>query len=101
MSKILAIVVIVVLCEVSFPGQMPTPVSGTVVFTHVTVIDVTRGRLRPNITVVVNGNRIGAVSKATRVPRNAKVIDAAKKRILAQSKRAKWRTSYCSKRTHW
>lgn len=30
-------------------------------FTHVTVIDVRTGRLRPDMTVVITGNRIGAL----------------------------------------
>jgi imidazolonepropionase-like amidohydrolase len=52
------------------------------VFTHVTVIDVTAaesGRaLKPDYTVVITGNRITAIGKTTRVrvPAGAQVVDA-------------------------
>jgi imidazolonepropionase-like amidohydrolase len=81
-SKILALLVILLSPEVLLAGQTGTPVSSTVVFTHVNIIDVKRGRLRPNVTVVVEGNRIAAVAKSARIPRNAKVIDASGKFLM-------------------
>ena len=77
MRKILTLLVILLLpCEVLLVAQTTTPSAGALVFTHVTVIDVARGLLQPDMTVVVEGNRIAAVGKSARVSRNAKVIDA-------------------------
>jgi len=77
MLKILTLLVILLLpCEVLLVAQTATPSTGALVFTHVTVIDVARGLLQPDMTVVVEGNRIAAVGKSARVPRNAKIIDA-------------------------
>lgn len=47
-------------------------------FTHVTVIDVRAGRLRPDMTVVITGNRIGALGPTgtVAVPEGARVIEA-------------------------
>lgn len=39
----------------------------SIAFTHVTVIDVKTGNLLPDMTVVVNGNRITVVEKTTKV----------------------------------
>ena len=77
MLKILTLLVILLLpCEVLLVAQTATQSAGALVFTHVTVIDVARGLLQPDMTVVVEGNRIAAVGKSARVPRNAKIIDA-------------------------
>jgi hypothetical protein len=48
-----------------------------IAFTRVTVMDVARGELRPNQTVVIAGNRIAAAEDSGRVtvPRGASVID--------------------------
>ena len=48
------------------------------VFTHVTVIDATGARAKPDMTVVVVGDRIASIdsSKRVRVPENAEVVDA-------------------------
>jgi imidazolonepropionase-like amidohydrolase len=81
MSKILPLLIILS-CAVLLSGQTVSPAASTVVFTHVTVIDVTRGLLRPDITVVVAGNRIAAVGKSAMVPHNAKVIDATGKFLI-------------------
>ena len=81
MSKILPLLIILS-CAVLLSGQTVSPAASTVLFTHVTVIDVTRGLLRPDITVVVAGNRIAAVGKSATVPHNAKVIDATGKFLI-------------------
>ncbi len=53
-------------------------------FIHVTVVDVERGILLPNRTVIVEGNRILAVgaSTATPVPSGARVVDATGKYLI-------------------
>jgi len=56
----------------------------TLAFTGVTVIDVTDGRLLPQQTVVLTGNRIAAVGPAPQVlvPSGAQVIDARGKYLI-------------------
>lgn len=58
--------------------------SPSLVFNHVTVIDMTGAPSQPDMTVVVVGNRIAALGKAgkIRVPRNAFVIDAKGKYLI-------------------
>ena len=56
----------------------------TLVLTHVTVIDATGAAARPEMTVVVRGNRIaeiGATTKAV-VPKDAQVVSAAGKFLI-------------------
>src|SRR5262245_53868161 len=57
---------------------------GTLVIPHVTVIDVTEGRARPDMTVMVRGNQITETGEAGRVsfPSDARVIDAAGKFLI-------------------
>src|SRR2546430_15280176 len=47
------------------------------VITHVTVVDVRDGRTRPDMTVVISGNRIVEMGEAgrTNLPKDAQVID--------------------------
>jgi imidazolonepropionase-like amidohydrolase len=54
------------------------------VFTHVTVIDATGAPAKPDMTVVVRGDRIEALGKTGKlaVPRNAQVVDAAGKFLI-------------------
>lgn len=55
-----------------------------IAITHATVIDVARGRLLPDRTVVVAGGRITAVgeSRRVRVPKTAQVVDATGKFLI-------------------
>lgn len=52
--------------------------------THVTVIDMTGARPKPEMTVVITGNRITAIGKTgrPRIPRGARVIDASGKFLI-------------------
>jgi len=54
------------------------------VFTHVTVIDATGAPAKPDMTVVVRGDRIEALGKTSKltVPRNAQVVDATGKFLI-------------------
>ncbi len=54
------------------------------VFTHVTVIDATGAPVKPDMTVVVRGDRIEALGKTGKltVPRNAQVVDATGKFLI-------------------
>ena len=61
-------------------GLLSLPVVGQaapVAFTHVTVIDVTDGRTRPDMTVVTDGAAIVSVgrSTATQAPAGATVVN--------------------------
>jgi hypothetical protein len=55
-----------------------------VVFNHVTVIDVKRGRLTSDMTVVIMGERITAAGRTgkVRVPKNVEIIDASGKFLI-------------------
>ncbi len=55
-----------------------------VAITHATVIDPAAGSTRPDMTVIVRGNRIEAVgaSASTRVPAGARTIDGAGKYVI-------------------
>ncbi len=55
-----------------------------IAFTHVTVIDMTGAPPKPDLTVVITGNRITAMGRAgkVRVPRGAQIINAAGKFLI-------------------
>src|SRR3712207_3356782 len=57
----------------TFPAQAPS----TLAVTDVAVVDVTTGTTRPNLNVLISGNRITAVGPATRVrvPRGATTVN--------------------------
>jgi imidazolonepropionase-like amidohydrolase len=84
MSKILAVLLILLSWEVLLVAQTATASSSQLAFTQVTVIDLTDGSSRPDMTVVIEGNRIVAVGKrgTVRVPRGAQVIDARGKFLI-------------------
>ncbi len=56
------------------PADEPTPL----VLTHVTLIDMTGAAAKPDMTVIISGDRIQRVGKssATPVPKEAEVVDA-------------------------
>jgi hypothetical protein len=56
-----------------------TDTAETLAITHVTVVDVRTGALRPNHTVVIRGNRIEAVGSSTelRAPRHSTIVSGA------------------------
>ena len=64
------------------PMQNPQPIS--VAFTHVTVIDATGAPARPDMTVVIAGDRITELdpAKNVRVPKDARVVDATGKFLI-------------------
>jgi hypothetical protein len=57
-------------------ASIPAPADPQIAITNVTVIDVATGRSRPGMTVVVEGERIKAVGRASqiRVPTGARVV---------------------------
>jgi hypothetical protein len=85
MTKILILLVIIL-----FPGSIVAQTESvstteSLAFTHVTVIDMTGAAPKPDMTLVVVGNRIAALGKAgkIRVPKNAQVIDATGKFLIS------------------
>ena len=67
-----------------FAQERPSTDQRPLVFTHVTVIDATGAPAQPNMTVVISGNHITALGKASEVttPRNARVMDANNKFMI-------------------
>src|SRR5258705_10496650 len=58
--------------------------SQSLVLTHVTVIDMTGAPPKPNMTIVITGNRIAALGKSSEIslPQNAIVVDASGKFMI-------------------
>lgn len=59
-------------------AQAPTAKPTSIVLVHVTIIDTTGGASKPDMTVVITGNRIAEVAKsdAIHIPKNAGIVDA-------------------------
>jgi hypothetical protein len=79
MRKLLAAVLLIVLVPALIMAQTkPTGKSPTLVFKHVTVIDMTGAPPKADMTVVVVGDRIASLGKTgtVRVPKAAQVVDA-------------------------
>ena len=81
MKKLAALLLLLILSVNHHAQQTQT---GMLAFTHVTVIDMTGAPPKPDMTVVIEGNRITALGKAGRVhvPRGAQVIDASGKFLI-------------------
>ena len=62
----------------------PQTARPSLVITHVTVIDMTGGPLRTDMTVLISGNQIKAVGKSSRVrpPRGTKIVDGRGKFLI-------------------
>ena len=61
------------------PNHTQTP---PIVFTHVTIIDVTGSAPKRDMTVVITGDRISAIGDNISVPPNAQVVDATGKFMI-------------------
>jgi imidazolonepropionase-like amidohydrolase len=84
LKKLVALVWIV-LCPTSLAAQVSrASQTSSLVFNHVTVIDMKGAQSKPDITVVIQGNRIVAMGKSdkTYIPKNARVIDATGKFLI-------------------
>ena len=64
--------------------QKPSAKPTALALTHVTVIDTTGGPNKPDMTVVIQGNRIVEVAKSNeiRVPKNARTVNATGKFVI-------------------
>jgi hypothetical protein len=81
MKKLAACLLLLILSVNHRAQQTQT---GVLAFTNVTVIDMTGAPPKPDMTVVIEGNRITALGKArqVRVPRGAQVVDATGKFLI-------------------
>jgi len=72
------------LVALSFATAQSQHQSNSLAFTHVTVIDATGASPKPDMTVVITGNRISTIGKTAGggVPKDAQVIDAAGKFLI-------------------
>ena len=74
------------LCAACAPVQRaePVPKAPSLAFTHVNVVDVESGRVLPEQTVLIAGNRIQSVGPSARVkvPSGAQVVDATGKYMI-------------------
>ncbi|HEY9405325.1 MAG TPA: amidohydrolase family protein, partial [Pyrinomonadaceae bacterium] len=79
MRKLLALFLIPILPAMLVAQTNPAARSQSLVFTHVTVIDMTGVPARPDMTVVIGDGRISALGKfgRIRIPKGSKVINAA------------------------
>ena len=61
-----------------------TPTPRPLAFTHATVIDVRNGRLLPERTVLIRGDRIAAAGKTSviRLPRDPRIVEARGKYLI-------------------
>jgi hypothetical protein len=80
--KAISALLLLLIVAVYLPAQQLR--SGGLAFTHVTVIDMTGAPPKPDMTIVITGNHIGALGRRARVriPRGAQVIDAAGKFLI-------------------
>ena len=84
MRKIIALLLTLLLPRLLFAQTTEIPPTHPLVFTHVTVVDVTGAPSKSEMTVIVAGNRIAAVGKPgrVRIPKDAQVVDASGKFLI-------------------
>jgi len=84
MRNIFALLLIVLLPPSLIAQVSQTAQNPSIVFNHITVIDVTGAPSKSDMTVIITGNLISAIGKTgkIRVPKNAQVIDAAGKFLI-------------------
>jgi imidazolonepropionase-like amidohydrolase len=72
------------LLSILLPASLATAQTKPLVFTHATVIDMTGAPPKPDVTVIVVGNRITALGKSgkVRVPAGAQVVNARGKFLI-------------------
>ena len=84
MRKIFTLLLIVWLPTLLVAQGNKTAQNSSIVFNHVTVIDVTGAPSKSDMTVIVTGNQISAIGKTgkVRVPKNSQIIDATGKFLI-------------------
>ena len=84
MKRVTFSLLLFVLPALLFAEAKPQPQVKPLVFTHVTLIDATGAAAKPNMTVVIAGERIVAIGQSgkMRIPKGSRVIDAAGKFLV-------------------
>ncbi|HEX5965306.1 MAG TPA: hypothetical protein VFY51_05230, partial [Pyrinomonadaceae bacterium] len=84
MRKSLSLFLLLILFNQTTAQRRPSTEASTLAFTHVTVIDMTGTPPKPDMTVVVTGNRITDLGQSgtVRIPRGAQIINAAGKFLI-------------------
>lgn len=84
MRKLLSLFLLSIFVSQLTAQRLPSAEPSTLAFTHVTVIDMTGAPPKPDMTVVVTGNRIADLGQAgrVRIPKGAQVIDATGKFLI-------------------
>ena len=72
------LILLFTLCCVAVKAQEKS----AIVFRNAAVIDMTGEQPKPNMTVIVRGNRIAEVGKNIKIPKNAQVVDASGKFLI-------------------
>ena len=84
MKRVTVLLLLFFLPVLLFAQEKPQAQLKPVVFTHVTLIDATGAAAKPNMTVVIAGERIVAIGQSEKVPipKGSQVIDAAGKYLI-------------------
>lgn len=82
MRKTFALLLIILLPTLMAAQANQTEQNRPVVFRHATLIDMTSGQPKPDMTVIISGNRVGRIGKNIKVPKNAEIIDATGKFLI-------------------
>lgn len=84
MRKFFTLLLIIMLPTSLVAQVNRTAQNSSIVFNHVTVIDVTGAPSKSDMTVIITGNRISAIGKTgkVRAPKNAQVVDATGKFLI-------------------
>lgn len=78
----LRIVLLLILSVLLFTRAQPNHTQASIVFTHVTIIDVTGATPKRDMTVVITGERISVIGDNIPVPAGAQVVDATGKFLI-------------------
>jgi len=78
----LRIVLPLILSVLLFTRAQPNHTQASIVFTHVTIIDVTGATPKRDMTVVITGERISVIGDNIPVPAGAQVVDATGKFLI-------------------
>jgi hypothetical protein len=82
LTRSLRIVLLLILSVLLLARATPNHTQASIVFTHVTIIDVTGSVPRRDTTVVITGDRISAIGDNISVPADAQVVDATGKFLI-------------------
>ncbi len=84
MKKFQALILLLIVVSPFIAQRLPVTQSNSFAFTHVTVIDMTGAAPRPDMTVVVTGNRITALAPTGKIqiPKAAQIVDATGKFLI-------------------